>query len=238
MKKLFIMLLAGLMLLSAAACTVKKTGDPSANAVIEPDGKIGTDEQIGQEIAGGWTDPKSTQVTEEIKALFEKGMEELVGVNYVPVAYLGSQVVAGTNHRVLAKATVVVPDAVPHYAIVTLWEKLDGTVEVTDIRGSEIEVLVSDEQLAGGWSAPETPDLDDDIKAIVEKATAELVGVGYSPVALLGTQVVAGMNYQVLCKATPVTANPETRYVVLTVYADLEGNATVTDVAEFESAAE
>lgn len=238
MKKLFIILLAGLMLLSSAACTVKKTDDPGANAVIEPDNKIGADEQIAQEIAGGWKVPESMQVTEELKALFEKGMEGLVGVNYVPVAYIGSQVVAGTNHRVLAKATVVVPDAVPHYAIVTLWEKPDGTVEVTDIRGSEIEVLANDEQLAGGWSAPETPDLDDDVKTIVEKATAELVGVNYTPVALLGTQVVAGMNYQVLCRATLVTANPETRYVVLTVYADLEGNATVTDVAEFETDAE
>ena len=82
---------------------------------------------------GGWTPSASPEITEENKALFEKGMEKLLGVNYIPVAYLGSQVVAGMNHCFLAQATVVAPDAQPTYKLVFLYEKLDGTIEVLSI---------------------------------------------------------------------------------------------------------
>ena len=84
-------------------------------------------------VTGGWAPSESPEITEELQALFDQGMEGLVGVNYVPVAYLGSQVVAGTNHCFLAQATVVVPDAQPFYALIYLYEKLDGTVEILHI---------------------------------------------------------------------------------------------------------
>ena len=84
-------------------------------------------------LSGGWAPSESPEITEEMQSLFDKGMEGLLGVNYVPVAYLGSQVVAGTNHCFLAQATVVVPDAQPFYALIYLYEKLDGTVEILHI---------------------------------------------------------------------------------------------------------
>lgn len=79
-------------------------------------------------LLGGWTQSEDPTVTEELKALFEKGLEGLVGVSYVPVAYLGSQTVAGTNHCFLAQATVVYPDAKPYYVLVYLYEDLEGNV--------------------------------------------------------------------------------------------------------------
>ena len=76
MKKLIAVLAALLMLMTAAAAE---------------DGPL----------SGGWTPSADPAVTEELQALFEKGLEGLVGVGYTPVAYLGSQVVAGTNHAFL-----------------------------------------------------------------------------------------------------------------------------------------
>ncbi len=92
-------------------------------------------------IMGGWTASESYEITEENNALFEKGTEKLLGVEYAPVAYLGSQVVAGTNHCFLAQAKVVVPDAQPSYKLVFLYEKLDGSVEVLSIADFDFGAL-------------------------------------------------------------------------------------------------
>ena len=84
-------------------------------------------------LSGGWTPAGDPAITEEIRALFDQAMEGLVGVNYVPVAYLGSQVVAGTNHAILCQATVVYPGAQPKWTIVYLYEDLTGHVEILSI---------------------------------------------------------------------------------------------------------
>ena len=70
-----------------------------------------------EQLAGGWTPSADPTVTEERQALFDKGTEALTGVGYTPIAYLGSQVVAGANHAVLCRASAVVPEAVPYWAI-------------------------------------------------------------------------------------------------------------------------
>ncbi len=84
-------------------------------------------------LLGGWTASEAFEITDENKALFDKATEKLLGVDYVPVAYLGSQVVAGTNHCFLAQATVVAPDAQPAFKLVFICEKLDGSVELLGI---------------------------------------------------------------------------------------------------------
>lgn len=84
-------------------------------------------------LSGGWTASDSPEITDEIQAVFDKGLDGLVGVEYVPVAYLGSQVVAGTNHCILAQATAVVPDAQPYYVLIYLYEDLQGEVEILNI---------------------------------------------------------------------------------------------------------
>ena len=64
-----------------------------------------------------------------------------------------------------------------------------------------------------------------------------LDGVAYEPIALLGTQVVAGMNYCILCRAWPATPDAQVGFVLAYVYADLEGNATFTHFAQIDIAA-
>ena len=90
---------------------------------------VGWDEVVD----GGWGVASDPAVTDRIKALFDQGTEGLVGVNYVPVAYLGSQVVAGYNHAILCQAAAVYPGAQTRWVIVYLFEDLEGGVSVTDI---------------------------------------------------------------------------------------------------------
>ncbi len=84
-------------------------------------------------VDGGWAAASDPTITDEIKALFDKATEGLLGVNYVPVAYLGSQIVAGYCHAILCQATTVYPGAEPRWVIVYLFEDLDGGVTVTNI---------------------------------------------------------------------------------------------------------
>ena len=67
--------------------------------------------------------------------------EGLVGVGYTPVAYLGSQVVAGTNHAFLCQAVTVVPDAVPRWTVVFLYEDLQGNVSLMNIADFDFGAL-------------------------------------------------------------------------------------------------
>ncbi len=106
-------------------------------------GAVMAEENAPAEIpmTGGWAAAADPAVTDEVKALVEKGTESLLGVNYTPVAYLGSQVVAGTNHAVLCQATVVAPDAQPKFVILYLYEDLQGAVKVLNVADFDIGAL-------------------------------------------------------------------------------------------------
>ena len=102
----------------------------------DPDEYADDDDDFG--LMGGWMVAQDPTITPELKAVFDKGMEGLIGVNYVPVLYLGSQVVAGTNHAFLCQATVVVPDAQPEWMVVYLYQDLQGEISVLDIGGFDV----------------------------------------------------------------------------------------------------
>lgn len=84
-------------------------------------------------IDGGWGAASNPAITDEVRALFDKAQNGLVGVNYVPVTYLGMQVIAGYNHAILCQATTVYPGAAPRWVIMYLFEDLEGGVTITDI---------------------------------------------------------------------------------------------------------
>ena len=86
--------------------------------------------------------------------------------------------------------------------------------------------------VVGGWTVTEGAALSDEAKAALDKALEGLTGVSYEPVALLGTQVVSGTNYCILCQVTPVVPDAKPAWALVYVYADLEGNAEIMNVYE------
>lgn len=76
--------------------------------------------------------------------------------------------------------------------------------------------------LCGGWYVPADQTMTEDAMTAFEKATENLDNI--EPLLLMGTQVVAGINYAILAK---VTYENEVYFAVLTIYADLAGNATI-----------
>ncbi len=226
MKKAVSILLCLLLIAAGAsvftACSKQNKENENTNNV-----------ESGEGIAGGWTIAGSPVITDDFKKVFEKAASELDGVDYTPVAYLASQVVAGTNHCVLCKATPVVPDAKTTYSIVYIYEDLEGNAEITEIVSSSTDAQSAEGDTVGGWAEAESPEMTDEAKTALEKACETLTGAEYTPVALLATQVVAGTNYRMICESRPSVPFPECGYVIVTVYADLEGNAEITDTIEF-----
>ena len=71
---------------------------------------------------------------------------------------------------------------------------------------------------------------------IFKKAIGAQAGMDYEPIAVLATQVVAGQNIAYLCKGTLETESPETSWVIVVVYNDLQGEASITGVATIDLA--
>lgn len=99
-----------------------------------------------------------------------------------------------------------------------------AAVEETDASGSRV----------GGWEIipHEVEELPEDAQAAFDKAVEGLVGAKYTPVALMATQLVAGTNYCILCQVSPVVPNPELKWALVYIYADLQGNAEIMNVYE------
>ena len=79
------------------------------------------------------------------------------------------------------------------------------------------------------WIYTDQGGMQEDAKEAFDKAfetyTASSV---FEPIALLGTQVVAGTNYAILMKETP-SENPDgTVLKVVTIYKDLQGNCSIS----------
>lgn len=85
----------------------------------------------------------------------------------------------------------------------------------------------------GGWSVnTSTKALMNDAPArrALIKATKQYTGNKLTPLALLGTQVVAGTNYCLLCYGSTVTREPVHNLCKVYVYQDLAGRARITRV--------
>ena len=61
------------------------------------------------------------------------------------------------------------------------------------------------------------------------------MGATYELMASMGTQIVSGTNYRFLTKETMVTAESTDRFfAIVTIYAPIEGNPTVSEVVSFD----
>lgn len=66
---------------------------------------------------------------------------------------------------------------------------------------------------------------------VFKKATGQLVGVNYQPLAV-STQIVSGVNYKFFCNATPVYPNAITKPVMITVYVQADGSVHLLEIKE------
>ena len=201
MKKLFVLLLAALMLLSLAACG--EDTEKGEEVVIV--------EETSPASLGGWTLTPGAELSEEALAAFGKAMDGLVGVSYEPLALVGTQLVSGTNYCILCQAQVVVPNAVPYYALVYVYADLQGEAQILSIVNLDLGDIAETgqikaaenppQELFGGWM-------------VDRESSVELDGA----LLHLASQVVKGVNHCVLCEGGRLVF----------VYENLKGETQVT----------
>ncbi|MBO6108813.1 MAG: Ig-like domain-containing protein [Eubacterium sp.] len=188
-----------------------------------------SDEEQTFPIDGGWTTAQSPEITDDVKAAVTKATETLVGATYEPIALLATQIVAGTNYRILCTVKPVVQNPKPVYAIVTIYADLEGKAEITDIKTTEVEPLMT-EGTSGGFTQKVPASLTETEKADFEKAFNGLVGVNYKPVGVIATQTVAGENICYISESTGVYPGAETTYSIVVVYKALDGKVTLSEL--------
>ena len=194
-------------------------------------------------VTGGWNkysedqEMDMTKIPEGAKEAFEKATEGLTGASYKPIAYLGSQVVAGTNYKFLCEVTPVIPGAETTIKEVVVYNALDGTAKVesateisADMIGEGESIVLPATGLAGGYyyGDAEGSTIEGGIAEAFEKAVEGLDGVHYEPLAVIGQQVAAGVNYAIVVKATTVTAEPVSAVGIVRLYVGVDGTSTMT----------
>lgn len=90
--------------------------------------------------------------------------------------------------------------------------------------------------VSGGWTVvpAQAGPLPEDAQAAFEKAIAAQDDADYTPVALLSTQLVAGTNYCIFCQVTPKGDQAAPFWALVYIYADLQGNAELTNVYDLD----
>ena len=253
MKKILIAVLCVTVVCSMAITTFGAATDDdaqvSSDTRVDDNGKADDSSKADAGghamLVGGWTINKefTGQLTEEEEEIFQKAETTLAGGAYTPVAVIATQLVAGTNYAYLCLGAPEDDSQAAGWYIVALYRDLKGDVTTMSIRSIDLGDIktsgdIYDPSFVGSWVAnvPEEsiPVLPDDAQKAFEEAISGFVGVGYTPIALLGTQVVAGLNYKLLCYGTMVTKDPVTSWYVLDIYQDPQGSCSITDAQLFD----
>ena len=86
---------------------------------------------------------------------------------------------------------------------------------------------VPDTGLDGGWAQCEDPKLTADEKTAFTKAINDKDGLSITPIAKVSTQVVAGINYLLICEAKLVVPDAKTGYGLIPLNVSTSGAVTV-----------
>lgn len=155
---------------------------------------------------------------QNIATAFGKLSEQLIGAEYTPIAYLGSQVVNGTNHAVLAEQLITTGKDTKNVVVVIFNEKpvKDALPEVTLVN---IERVLESGAPIGGIKVEPTTNMPEDALKDFNEVMEGFLGSKVEPFAYLGSQVVKGTNYYFAAELTPVVQNPKSSVAIVVVNA-------------------
>lgn len=105
--------------------------------------------------------------------------------------------------------------------------------------GQEAVEEETEQQGSGFWevdSESGAVKLPENVQGSLQEATELLTGNEFTPIAYFSRQIVSGNNYQVLCRSTLTTTDPEPSLQVVVVYQDLQGAAELLNIADFDIA--
>ena len=166
-----------------------------------------------------------TEVTPELNDLFEQALQGFVGVGYTPEFYLGSFDNGDTIHCFLCESTTITANPVSYWSFVFVLDDGAGNVSIAKVcqpdytcidvyDGDFLATEVQTAPVPGGWE--DVMDFEVTDERLAEFRLANSI---YNPIALLASQVVAGMNYIYL------TTDADGNLRIVEIYIDLDGGA-------------
>ena len=139
--------------------------------------------------------------------------DKIIGARYNAIAYLGSQVVNGTNYAVLAEQTLATGDGGKNIVTIVFNQKPDD-VNATLVG---IDRVLTGGAEIGGIHIDVQTEIPTEVQKIWYDCLEGYVGYKFTPIAFLGTQVVNGADHYFVVEATPVVEHPETDVVIAVV---------------------
>lgn len=228
-KRIISLMLIIVMVICMFGCTSSKTDNSEEESVSETGTWMINDQNI------------KVTLPDHVEKAFNKATEGFKGIMLEPLAYVGSQVVAGMNYMILCRATTATQEPVTTYRMAVIYADLEGNAEITSLKDfdlsnyTESKGLSGQEMLPGGWYVPEETSeshIPKEVKDAYEKATATISWKWdkVNILAYLGSQTVAGMNYSVLCKGEITGDDAADNIIIITIYEDLDGNAEISNI--------
>ena len=244
MRKFLFVLAAGMAAAGFTGCAAKSTATTEAAAStaastesateIETTDESVTDETDAatetvaaeSELAGGWIKPESPALTDDIKTYFAEAFPDGTDTFYEPEALLGTQVVSGTNYKILyRRISITSADAVDTYGIGTIYVDLQNNVEVLDAGETDIPTHLDE----GGWTTFEVTKLTDDERNAFQAAFDGMTGVAYNPIAVIAE---CDTGYIVLFEATVVYPGSEPYYAVVEIKKTTAGELEIGEITD------
>ena len=231
----------------SASAQSASSADSSADSTGSSSEEI-TSDSTSVVLEGGWEITQGSLApadNPDAKEAFDKALEGLTGCDYDLIAVLGSQVVAGTNYSYLCRETIVFPDAEPDFAVLNVYEDLNGNAEITGDKplplpdasdNSSVSASETDSSAALKWSINQDDanlDAHEEAKDAFEKATAGDSSASYDPVAYIGSRE-NGSNteYAVFCSTSE--GGSTKGFCAVTISADASGSASVVSTSDVD----
>ena len=176
-------------------------------------------EITNSKLLSGWTLKleSAEKMPQDLATAFGKLFGTKLGASYMPVFYVGDQLVNGTNHKLIVERNRIVSGGktIKDFAVATI------NVAPLDVRAAKA-TLVSEEDATDFV-------LRDDIEKGVKRALKDFTGAEHKPILELGEQVVKGINYHFICESKAVYPNAEP-YLTHLVINNFQDNWTIEQI--------
>ena len=139
---------------------------------------------------GGWNIKVTVgALPQKVATAYGRILGSVVGASYIPIAYLGSQVVNGENHAILSEQTMISSNPTKNIVLVILNQRGE------DFSVVNIERVLEGGMDFGGKQINVQTQFPSEAKNALDKALGGFVANNIKPFALLATQVTNGIEF-------------------------------------------
>lgn len=161
---------------------------------------------------GGWQINVAVgKMPNALATAFGDIFENMIGATYTPIAYLGSQVVHGENHAILAEQKLQNKEGTKNDVLIII-NQMGENYSLVSIES----IVDGGGQLGGAYIVNET-EINADAQKVFDAAVKGLVGNSVAPFVYVGSKVESSINYIYVAEAALAVQDAGKKIVLVTV---------------------